>query len=137
MSVVQATLTGALVITLTILSGCESQESEQPAEPAQFTQINPNLDPGNAFSINPGFVQTNTDPITGLGGYTGEQRNYQPGQGSTYNLDFVNEDYSLDYNYHNYEQMTKFLRSTGSRFPRLTALYSIGKSVQGKFFLRK
>lgn len=43
--------------------------------------------------------------------------------------------YGLEFKYHNYEQLTKFLRTTSSRYPNLTALYSIGKSVQGKFFL--
>jgi len=40
--------------------------------------------------------------------------------------------YTLDFKYHNYDKLTKFLRSTSSKFPNLTALYSIGKSVQGK-----
>ncbi|XP_075219947.1 carboxypeptidase D-like isoform X2 [Lycorma delicatula] len=42
------------------------------------------------------------------------------------------DDYSLEFKYHNYDQMTKYLRMTSSRFPHLTALYSIGKSVQGR-----
>lgn len=42
--------------------------------------------------------------------------------------------YSLDFKYHNYDKLTKFLRTTSSKFPNLTALYSIGKSVQGKNF---
>ncbi|KDR18068.1 carboxypeptidase M-like isoform X2 [Zootermopsis nevadensis] len=40
--------------------------------------------------------------------------------------------YSLDFKYHNYDKLTKFLRTTSSKFPNLTALYSIGKSVQGR-----
>ncbi|KAI5719918.1 hypothetical protein M8J76_016626 [Diaphorina citri] len=39
--------------------------------------------------------------------------------------------HGLDFKHHNYEKMTKFLRQTSSRYPNLTALYSIGKSVQG------
>lgn len=39
--------------------------------------------------------------------------------------------YQLEFKYHDYDKMTKFLRTTSSRFPNLTALYSIGKSVQG------
>ncbi|KAM7350104.1 carboxypeptidase D isoform 2-T3 [Cochliomyia hominivorax] len=38
----------------------------------------------------------------------------------------------LDFVYHNHEELTRFLRSTSARYPNLTALYSIGKSVQGK-----
>lgn len=38
----------------------------------------------------------------------------------------------LDFVYHNHEEMTRFLRATSARFPNLTALYSIGKSVQGR-----
>lgn len=41
-------------------------------------------------------------------------------------------DYKLEFKYHNYEKLTKFLRMTSSRYPSLTALYSIGKSVQGR-----
>lgn len=38
---------------------------------------------------------------------------------------------SLDFTYHDHDQLTRFLRSTTARYPNLTALYSIGKSVQG------
>ncbi|XP_049952282.1 carboxypeptidase M isoform X1 [Schistocerca serialis cubense] len=41
-------------------------------------------------------------------------------------------DYTLDFGYHNYDRMTKFLRMTSVKFPTLTALYSIGKSVQNR-----
>lgn len=41
------------------------------------------------------------------------------------------EPYSIDFTYHNYEQMSRFLRTTSLRFQNLTALYSIGKSVKG------
>lgn len=41
------------------------------------------------------------------------------------------QSYQLEFKYHDYDKMTKFLRTTSSRFPNLTALYSIGKSVQG------
>ncbi|VVC40091.1 Hypothetical protein CINCED_3A010143 [Cinara cedri] len=42
------------------------------------------------------------------------------------------QSYQLEFKYHDYDKMTKFLRTTSSRFPNLTALYSIGKSVQGR-----
>ncbi|KAI4457201.1 protease m14 carboxypeptidase [Holotrichia oblita] len=42
------------------------------------------------------------------------------------------EPYFLDWKYHNYDSMTRYLRKTTSTFPNLTALYSIGKSVQGR-----
>lgn len=42
------------------------------------------------------------------------------------------QNYQLEFKYHDYDKMTKYLRTTSSRFPNLTALYSIGKSVQGK-----
>lgn len=38
----------------------------------------------------------------------------------------------LDFVYHNHEEMTRFLRATSARYPNLTALYSIGKSVQNR-----
>ncbi|CAG2065216.1 unnamed protein product, partial [Timema podura] len=40
--------------------------------------------------------------------------------------------YGLEFKYHDFEQLTKFLRTTSSQYPSLTALYSIGKSVQGR-----
>lgn len=58
---------------------------------------------------------------------------------SAYNPHFSTQDliqdqnYQLEFKYHDYDKMTKFLRTTSSRFPNLTALYSIGKSVQGTF----
>lgn len=59
-----------------------------------------------------------------------EQRNYQTG--GSYNVDVQNDPYGIDFAYHDYDSMTRFLRSTTSRYPSLTALYSIGKSVQGR-----
>ncbi|KAJ6640259.1 Carboxypeptidase M [Pseudolycoriella hygida] len=38
----------------------------------------------------------------------------------------------LDFVYHNHDDMTRFLRTTSARYPNLTALYSIGKSIQGR-----
>lgn len=62
-----------------------------------------------------------------------EQRNYQPGLNSNFNLDLQSEPYGIEFKYHDFDQMTKFLRATSSKFPSLTALYSIGKSIQGNF----
>lgn len=45
------------------------------------------------------------------------------------------QNYQLEFKYHDYDKMTKFLRTTSSRFPNLTALYSIGKSVQGTYVI--
>lgn len=45
------------------------------------------------------------------------------------------DSYNIDFKYHNYEQMSRFLRATSLRFQNLTALYSIGKSVKGTIFL--
>lgn len=79
-------------------------------------------------------VQPDSDSIVyGTEDVIAEQRNYQPpGFGTNYNLDNAQTDpYTIDFKYHDYEKMTRFLRETSSRFPALTALYSIGKSVQG------
>ncbi|XP_041979643.1 carboxypeptidase M-like isoform X2 [Aricia agestis] len=38
----------------------------------------------------------------------------------------------LEYIYHDHEQLTRYLRAVSARYPALTALYSIGKSVQGR-----
>ncbi|KAG8041365.1 hypothetical protein G9C98_002353 [Cotesia typhae] len=40
--------------------------------------------------------------------------------------------YTVDFKYHNYDKMSRFLRATSLRFQNLTALYSIGKSVKGR-----
>ncbi|XP_063843810.1 LOW QUALITY PROTEIN: carboxypeptidase D-like [Scylla paramamosain] len=39
---------------------------------------------------------------------------------------------TLTFEYHNYTSMTDFLRAMSATYPNLTALYSIGKSVQGR-----
>ena len=52
-------------------------------------------------------------------------RNYN----SRYSI--YDEPYNIEFQYHNYEQMSRFLRTTSLRFQNLTALYSIGKSVKG------
>lgn len=50
---------------------------------------------------------------------------------------YIRDTNSLEMKYHDFEQMTKFLRTTSSKYPNLTALYSIGKSVQGNsYFLQ-
>ncbi|XP_057321278.1 carboxypeptidase M isoform X2 [Microplitis mediator] len=40
--------------------------------------------------------------------------------------------YTVDFKYHNFDKMSRFLRATSLRFQNLTALYSIGKSVKGR-----
>lgn len=40
------------------------------------------------------------------------------------------ESYKVDFRYHNHTEMHNFLRKTSSRYPNLTALYSIGQSAQ-------
>lgn len=40
---------------------------------------------------------------------------------------------TVEFEYHNYDKMTKLLRQITARYPSLTALYSIGKSVNGKY----
>ncbi|XP_012551013.1 carboxypeptidase D isoform X3 [Bombyx mori] len=38
----------------------------------------------------------------------------------------------LEFQYHDHDQMTRYLRAVSAKYPELTALYSIGKSVQGR-----
>ncbi|CAG5045957.1 unnamed protein product [Parnassius apollo] len=38
----------------------------------------------------------------------------------------------LEFRYHDHEEMTRYLRSVSASYPALTALYSIGKSVEGR-----
>lgn len=41
-------------------------------------------------------------------------------------------DGQLDFNYHNYEAMEKFLKNFTNSYPNLTNLYNIGQSRQGE-----
>lgn len=85
---------------------------------------------GNRAVVNnyhPGVGITNNNP-TSNSGYAVDSaysQHYNP-------QDLIqDQNYQLEFKYHDYDKMTKFLRTTSSRFPNLTALYSIGKSVQG------
>lgn len=69
----------------------------------------------NRDDVAPAYVQA-----PGAFSGTDEPRAYRP---DTSSIDFV---------YHNHDDMTKYLRATTARYPNLTALYSIGKSVQGR-----
>lgn len=96
------------------------QQDEQIHFPPQEARITSQISVG---SSNPG--EQVAPPLEA------EQRKYQTSVGN-FNLDVQNQPYRLGYDYHNYDQMTAFLRSTTSKYPSLTALYSIGKSVQGE-----
>lgn len=66
-----------------------------------------------------------------------QQRHYSESDfvsGGNLNLDpqFKDVDVKLEHKYHHFDQMTQYLRQTTARYPSLTALYSIGKSVKGK-----
>ncbi|XP_030381385.1 carboxypeptidase D isoform X3 [Scaptodrosophila lebanonensis] len=45
---------------------------------------------------------------------------------------YIPDSQNLDFVYHDHEELTRFLRATSARYPNLTALYSIGKSTQGR-----
>ncbi|XP_068218391.1 LOW QUALITY PROTEIN: carboxypeptidase D-like [Palaemon carinicauda] len=49
-----------------------------------------------------------------------------------YDENLINPSTSLEFAYHDYVSMTSFLRSMSATYPNLTALYSIGKSIQGR-----
>ncbi|CAH0564074.1 unnamed protein product [Brassicogethes aeneus] len=107
-----------LWVTLALVIGAHAQQQEiaskisvsaDPAEPPQ--------QPG----VPQGLVKN------------AEQRNYQTQHGlNSFNDAGPVEPYEIGWNYHNYDRMTQFLRDTTRRYPSLTALYSIGKSVQGR-----
>ncbi|XP_048519633.1 carboxypeptidase M isoform X2 [Dendroctonus ponderosae] len=66
-----------------------------------------------------------------------QQRHYSESDfvnGGNLNLDpqFKDVDIKLEHKYHHFDQMTQYLRQTTARYPSLTALYSIGKSVKGR-----
>ncbi|KAJ8880044.1 hypothetical protein PR048_020666 [Dryococelus australis] len=97
-------------LELCVVSGEEEEEEEPPESSASLRAVNSNYQPG--YSVDSAYGQ-----------YYGDSVGSATSADSSYNLEFK---------YHNYEQLTKFLRTTSSRFPNLTALYSIGKSVQGR-----
>ncbi|KAK7861923.1 hypothetical protein R5R35_009385 [Gryllus longicercus] len=70
------------------------------------------------------------DSSAGVGEAT--LRGYGPPPAPGAPADRADQPYTIDFRYHDYDQLTKFLRTTSTRFPHLTALYSIGKSVQGR-----
>ncbi|XP_055844777.1 carboxypeptidase D isoform X2 [Episyrphus balteatus] len=45
---------------------------------------------------------------------------------------YVPDSQFLDFVYHDHDELTRFLRATSAKYPNLTALYSIGKSIQGR-----
>nr|NP_001285344.1 uncharacterized protein Dmel_CG4678, isoform J [Drosophila melanogaster]AHN59814.1 uncharacterized protein Dmel_CG4678, isoform J [Drosophila melanogaster] len=74
----------------------------------------------DAKTVNPGdSMQMQHHQMTAEPGLP-EPRAYMP---DAQHLDFV---------YHDHEELTRFLRATSARYPNLTALYSIGKSIQGR-----
>ncbi|KPU75495.1 uncharacterized protein Dana_GF22654, isoform B [Drosophila ananassae] len=56
----------------------------------------------------------------------------QPEQGLPEPRAYMPDAQHLDFVYHDHEELTRFLRATSARYPNLTALYSIGKSIQGR-----
>jgi murein tripeptide amidase MpaA len=54
------------------------------------------------------------------------------GQFEDFNKLYTPDPQVLDFVYHDHDEMTQFLRSTAFKYPNLTALYSIGKSVKGR-----
>ncbi|XP_053642527.1 carboxypeptidase D isoform X4 [Cherax quadricarinatus] len=60
---------------------------------------------------------------------TSYQPHYDP---QYYDENLISSSNTLDFEYHNYAKMTDFVRSMSATYPNLTALYSIGKSVQGR-----
>jgi len=57
------------------------------------------------------------------------QTQYDP---AYYDENLLREDGSLDFSYHDHDAMTSYLRSVAATYPNLTALYSVGRSVQGR-----
>ncbi|XP_053203498.1 carboxypeptidase D-like isoform X2 [Panonychus citri] len=47
-------------------------------------------------------------------------------------FNFVQSETTINFDYHNYDEMTMILNDINRNYPQLTSLYSIGKSVQGR-----
>ncbi|KAH8289675.1 hypothetical protein KR054_009049 [Drosophila jambulina] len=75
----------------------------------------------------PAFIKAKTvnpsDPL---------QVQIQPERGLPEPRAYMPDAQHLDFVYHDHEELTRFLRATSARYPNLTALYSIGKSIQGR-----
>lgn len=121
------TIYASLIIASSLLVAADDNanyKQQQPQQQENGDNLNLQAQPRLQLPVEPDSI---------VFGSEAQQRNYQPGFGSTYNLDNAaqTDPYVIEYKYHDYEKMTRFLRETSSRFPSLTALYSIGKSVQG------
>ena len=42
---------------------------------------------------------------------------------------------NLNFTYHNFDELTLYLRDVAETYPDITHLYSIGKSVEGKIYI--
>lgn len=40
---------------------------------------------------------------------------------------------ALDFGYHDYKKLTTYLKDVAKKFPKITNLYTVGKSVQGTY----
>ncbi|CAB3382035.1 Hypothetical predicted protein [Cloeon dipterum] len=80
---------------------------------------------GSVFSVPLDSFSSPSEPVQSS--QLNQNRNPAPSSVSS-----ANSDYGVEFKYHDYNELTQFLRLTSSRFPSLTALYSIGKSVQGR-----
>lgn len=49
------------------------------------------------------------------------------------NLNILNKrNVDFEYKYHNYEEMTNYLKQLTNKYPELSRLYSVGSSVEGR-----
>uniref|UniRef100_A0A8D9DVC0 Carboxypeptidase M n=1 Tax=Cacopsylla melanoneura TaxID=428564 RepID=A0A8D9DVC0_9HEMI len=102
----------------------ETEERESPQEPINVQFADSEL-AGTASIANRAVPNAFVGSGYSLDASSGRLGQYpEQGTASAY--------HGLDFKYHDYEKMTKYLRQTSSRYPNLTALYSIGKSVQGR-----
>ncbi|XP_058064234.1 carboxypeptidase M isoform X2 [Anopheles bellator] len=74
----------------------------------------------------------NDGPITAGNAQTREQYAFDNASGAHEPRAYRPDVGELDFVYHNHDEMTRYLRATTARYPNLTALYSIGKSAQGR-----
>ncbi|XP_017156096.1 carboxypeptidase D isoform X2 [Drosophila miranda] len=77
----------------------------------------------SAKTVNPGGGELQQQP---------QLEQQQPIQGLPEPRAYMPDSQNLDFVYHDHEELTRFLRATSARYPNLTALYSIGKSIQGR-----
>lgn len=121
-------LLGLIISIQCMMSSAQLATASNRQNPLQIQNVNP-ANSGVQFpSQELDFVNTNPKNTF----IETHQNSYLQAKGGINEAQQYSTGAAVDFKYHNYDQMTKVLRQITARYPSSTALYSIGKSVQGK-----